>query len=70
MRGGLGTWPKAASAAYFQQKHGGKIPTGIERTVIPAAPDAWITALERFGTMSFSEVAAASIRIAAKGFPV
>lgn len=67
---GLGTWPKAASAAYFQQKHGGRIPTGIERTVIPAAPDAWITALERFGTMSFSEVAAASIRIARQGFPV
>ena len=67
---GLGTWPQAASAAYFQQKHGGKIPTGIERTVIPAAPDAWITALERFGTRSFGEVAAAAIRIAREGFPV
>ena len=44
---GLGTWPKAASGAYFQDKHGGAIPKGVERTVVPAAPDAWITALER-----------------------
>lgn len=67
---GLGTWPRKASAAYFQKKHGGKIPTGVERTVVPAAPDAWITALEQFGTMSFGEVAASAIRIAREGFPV
>ena len=67
---GLGTWPRKATAAYFQEKHGGKIPTGIERTVVPSAPDAWITALERFGTMSFGEVAASAIRIARGGFPV
>ena len=28
--------------------------------MVPAAPDAWITALERYGTMSFAEVAAAA----------
>ena len=67
---GLGTWPRKASAAYFLEKHGGRIPTGIERTVVPSAPDAWITALERFGTMSFGEVAASAIRIARDGFPV
>src|SRR5438309_6467168 len=50
---GLGCWPKKASAEYFQKHHGGKIPVGVERTVIPAAPDAWITALEKYGTMSF-----------------
>jgi gamma-glutamyltranspeptidase/glutathione hydrolase len=66
---GLGTWPKAASAAYFREKHGGKIPTGILRTVVPAAPDAWITALQRFGTMSFADVAADAIRFARDGFP-
>ena len=32
--------------------------SGVLRTVVPAAPDAWITALERHGTMSFGEVAA------------
>jgi gamma-glutamyltranspeptidase/glutathione hydrolase len=44
---GLGCWPKKASAEYFQKHHGGKIPVGVERTVVPAAPDAWITALEK-----------------------
>ena len=39
---GLGTWPKAASLQYFLDNHGGKMPPGILRTVMPAAPDAWI----------------------------
>lgn len=65
---GLGYWPKAASLDLFLNEHGGRIPAGILRTVIPAAPDAWITALERFGTMSFGEVAAAAIRYARDGF--
>ena len=55
---GLGTWPRAASVDLFVKQHGGKIPPGILRTVMPAAPDAWLTALEKFGTMSFGEVAA------------
>ena len=67
---GLGTWPKALQRDYFQKKYGGKIPRGILRTVVPAAPDAWITALERWGTMSFGEVARAAIRFARDGFPV
>ena len=67
---GLGTWPKAIEADHFQKRHGGKIPQGILRTVVPAAPDAWITALERFGTMSFGEVAYSAIGFARDGFPV
>ena len=67
---GLGTWPRAASCQYFHDEHGGAIPEGVERTVIPSAPDAWITALEQYGTMSFAEVAAAAIRFAKEGFPV
>ena len=35
---------------------------------MPAAPDAWITALERYGTMSFADVAAAAIRFGREGF--
>ncbi len=66
---GLGTWPRAASCQYFLEKHGGAIPENIERTVVPSAPDAWITALEHFGTMSFAEVASAAIRFAKDGFP-
>jgi gamma-glutamyltranspeptidase/glutathione hydrolase len=65
---GLGTWPKAASLQYFLDNHGGKMPPGILRTVMPAAPAAWIKALELYGTMSFGEVAKEGIRLAREGF--
>ena len=65
---GLGGWPRAASADYFHRHHGGRIPPGIMRTVVPAAPDAWITALERFGTISFAEAARIAIGLAREGF--
>jgi gamma-glutamyltranspeptidase/glutathione hydrolase len=67
---GLGTWPAAASVDVFEREHGGAIPEGILRTVVPAAPAAWITALRHFGTMTFAEVAAAALRCAREGFPV
>ena len=65
---GLGTWPRAADIEVFIKRHGGKMPPGILRTVIPAAPYAWLTALEKFGTMSFGDVAQAAIRLARDGF--
>jgi gamma-glutamyltranspeptidase/glutathione hydrolase len=65
---GLGPWPRALDPELFMREHGGKIPVGVLRTVVPAAPDAWITALRRYGTMSFAEVAAAAIRLARDGF--
>ena len=67
---GVGTWPKAASCKYFQEHHGGRVPAGILHTVVPAAPDIWLTALEEYGTMSFGEVSAAAIRFARDGFPM
>ena len=67
---GLGWWPKALDPELFMREHGGKIPIGVLRTVVPAAPDAWITALKRYGTMSFGEVAAAATRLARDGFPM
>ncbi|MES2564149.1 MAG: gamma-glutamyltransferase, partial [Pseudomonadota bacterium] len=67
---GLGVWPKAITPDYFMKRHGGKIPPGVERCVVPAAPDAWLTALSDFGTMSFADVASSAIRFASKGFPM
>ena len=67
---GLGWWPKSLPADIFMREHGGKIPDGVLRTVIPAAPDAWITALERHGTMRFADVASYAIRYAGEGFAV
>lgn len=67
---GLGHWPAALPPDVFMREHGGEIPVGVRRTVVPAAPDAWITALERHGTMGFGEVAVHAIRFASEGFAV
>ncbi len=37
---GLGSFPKAATIEYFQKHHGGDLPEGILRSVVPSAPDA------------------------------
>src|SRR5438094_6711282 len=50
---GLGHWPRALDRDLFVREHGSTIPLGVLRTVVPAAPDAWITALRDFGTMTF-----------------
>lgn len=67
---GVGPWPSGASVEFFLEQCGGKLPEGILRTVVPAAPDAWITALMRYGTMRFADVAADAIDLAANGFPM
>ncbi len=67
---GVGPWPMAATTEYFTERFGGRVPPGILNTVVPAAPGIWIAALERYGTLSFGDVAAAAIRFARDGFPV
>ena len=64
---GLGWWPKAVSLDYFVNECGGEIPVGVRRTVVPAAPDAYIQALSRYGTMSFGDAARHAIRCAREG---
>lgn len=67
---GLGGWPKRASLEHFHARHGGRLPDGVLRTVVPAAPDAWLTALTRHGTKSFAEVVEPALALARDGFPV
>lgn len=67
---GVGPWPSRASCEYFHRHHGGTIPSGVLYSVIPAAADIWLTALERYGTLSFGDVAGAAIRFARDGFPM
>jgi len=67
---GLGWWPKAVDLKSYIEQFGGTIPVGIQRSVVPAAPDAWIRTLTRFGTMTFGEVAAASVKYAGEGYTV
>ena len=67
---GLGRWPRAASIEYFNEHAGGQIPQGILRSIVPSAPDAWLTALERYGTMTFEQVVTPALELAEEGYPV
>ncbi len=67
---GVGPWPRATIPDHFLRHHRGTMPPGVLRTVVPAAPCAWITALQRRGTMGFAEIAESAIRFAADGFAV
>jgi gamma-glutamyltranspeptidase/glutathione hydrolase len=66
---GVGPYPRRSTPEYFRGL-GNQIPPGLARTVVPAAPAAWCMALERWGTMSFAEVASAATEHARHGFPV
>jgi len=67
---GVGPYPAVSTPEYFHSRHGGQIPPGLARTVVPAAPDAWLTALERWGTMSFADAVGPALEHAERGFPL
>ena len=67
---GLGWWPANVDVSAFERLHGGRIEGGIHNCVVPAALDSWMTALEKFGSMTFAEVAAPAIELAEDGFPM
>jgi gamma-glutamyltranspeptidase/glutathione hydrolase len=66
---GVGWYPARLTAAWLREHHG-EIPYGVLRSVVPAAPDGWLTALQRFGTKKFGEVASFAVDLAENGFPV
>ena len=63
-RVGAGTSPALATLDYFLEH--GKSP--INNALIPADVDVWLAALDRFGTLSFSEAAQPTLRIAEEGY--
>ena len=63
-RVGAGTSPALATLDYFLEH--GKSP--INNALIPADVDVWLAALDRFGTISFSEAAQPALRIAEEGY--
>jgi gamma-glutamyltranspeptidase/glutathione hydrolase len=65
---GVGGWPRALDVDAFIDAHGGTIPLGVRRTVVPAAPDACLQALARWGTMRYRDVAARAVQYASRGF--
>lgn len=67
---GLGVWPQSARQSDLVRLGGGEMPSGIARTVTPAAPDAWLTALELFGTLTVGQVLEPAWELASRGAPV
>ena len=67
---GVGRWPKAATVETVRDEQTGHMARDMRCCVVPAAVDAWITALDRYGTMSFGEVAADAIDLCERGFPL
>ena len=67
---GLGRWPRAASLERYLAEYGGAMPGGLGRTVTPAAPDAWLTALAEYGTVSLELALAPALELAEEGFPL
>ncbi|MDE0807778.1 MAG: gamma-glutamyltransferase [Alphaproteobacteria bacterium] len=65
---GVGRFPRAADIDLLIREHGGHVPQGVLRNVVPAAPDAYITALELYGTMRFGEVVHGALQAAQDGF--
>jgi len=65
---GVGTWGHEVSVAAFRARFGDDMPLGGPVAVVPGAPDAWISALERWGTWSFAEAAAPAIALARDGW--
>ncbi|MBI4278554.1 MAG: gamma-glutamyltransferase [Armatimonadetes bacterium] len=66
---GIGWWSEEATLERVLPRIRGD-QSGIAHAVAPAAAAAWITALERFGTLSFAEVAAPAIELCEEGFPL
>ena len=67
---GLGRWPKAISLDYFKQHHGGRFSPGMSTSLTPLAMDAWLVALQRFGTWTFEQIVEPALAYAEDGFPV
>jgi gamma-glutamyltranspeptidase/glutathione hydrolase len=66
---GVGRWPRGATLEELARRDA-PLGGGILSTVVPAALDAWVLALDYYGTMRFADVAAPAIELAAQGFPV
>lgn len=66
---GLGRWPRSLDLAGHRARYGDDMPLGAARMVTPGAPDAWLTALARWGRLTLAEVLAPAIELC-DGFPV
>src|SRR5438093_11468607 len=67
-----GTAPKLATIEWYQKNLGGKLPQSdtLLSGTVPGAVDAWYLLLDRWGTMSFTQVLQPAIDMAENGFPI
>ena len=65
-----GTAPRLATIDWYNTHQQGKIPVseGLLSGTVPGVVDAWYMLLDRWGTMTFAEVLAPAIEMAANGF--
>jgi gamma-glutamyltranspeptidase / glutathione hydrolase len=67
---GQGWAPKAVDVDWYLSRHKSLEGEGLDPAVVPGALHAALTVLEKWGTMSFAEVAAPGIAYAEHGFPM
>jgi len=67
---GQGWAPAAATVDWYKSRNKTLNGEGLDPAVVPGAIHAALTVLEKWGTMSFEEVATPAIEYAEKGFPM
>ena len=67
---GQGWAPHAVDVDWYLSRHKTLKGEGLDPAVVPGALHAALTILDRWGTMSFEQVAAPAIRYAQQGFPM
>src|SRR6185503_13293554 len=67
---GQGWAPAAVNVDWYKSRNKDLDGAGLDPAVVPGAIHAALTVLERWGTMSFEEVAAPAIGYAENGFPM
>jgi gamma-glutamyltranspeptidase / glutathione hydrolase len=67
---GQGWAPAAVDVDWYRSRNKTLSGSGLDPAVVPAAIHAALTVLERWGTMSFEDVATPAIDYAEKGFPM
>jgi gamma-glutamyltranspeptidase / glutathione hydrolase len=67
---GQGWAPKGATIDWYTARHKDLDGAGLDPAVVPGTLHAALTVLERWGTMSFEQVAARAIEYARDGFPL
>ena len=67
---GQGWAPRGATIAWYRERNKTLDGAGLDPAVVPGAPHAALTVLERWGTMTFEQVSRRAIQYARDGFPL